>query len=173
MTEKQKRFIEYYLVSNNATQSAIQAGYSRRSAGKIGHQLLEKTRIQEEISKRTKEALNNLKLDTDRVLAELASVAFSRITDIVSFDTEGGLSLAENPDLSSLASLEWDSSGGIKKVKLEGKLKALELLGKHLGLFQHSKSRNETSNMSRDREMKRVSKYISDRVKKSSPKNVQ
>ena len=44
MTPKQERFVQEYLIDLNATQAAIRAGYSGKSAVKIGHQLLDKTR---------------------------------------------------------------------------------------------------------------------------------
>lgn len=51
LTDKQKRFVEEYLIDLNATQAAIRAGYSPKRASEQGHQLLQKTTVSEAISK--------------------------------------------------------------------------------------------------------------------------
>lgn len=51
LTEKQKRFVQEYLVDLNATQAAIRAGYSPRRASELGYQLLQKTTVQSAIDK--------------------------------------------------------------------------------------------------------------------------
>lgn len=140
MTEKQKRFIDEYLIDLNATQAAIRAGYSHRNAGKIGHQLLEKSRIQAEISKKMAERSRRTGVNQDRVVQELAKVAFVNIANIV--DEHGRIRPDATPeDLSCIESIKYKESdnanGGSveREIKIASKLKALELLGKHLGMW--------------------------------------
>jgi phage terminase small subunit len=70
---KQKRFVAEYLVDQNATQAAIRAGYSAKSAGTLGHRLYKKLDIREAIEKAIKERLTRAGLSVDRVLSQLES----------------------------------------------------------------------------------------------------
>ncbi len=77
LTEKQKRFCEEILVDDNATQAAIRARYSQRSAYSIGNENLKKPKIQKYISE-LKEARNlRTQIAADRILQELATMAFA------------------------------------------------------------------------------------------------
>ena len=70
MTEKQKLFCEEYLISLNATQAAIKAGYSEKTAYSIGNENLKKPEIQEYIQKRLKEKEDALIAKQDEVLKD-------------------------------------------------------------------------------------------------------
>ena len=74
MTEKQKLFCEEYLISLNATQAAIKAGYSEKTAYSIGNENLKKPEIQEYIQKRLKEKEDALIAKQDEVLKTLTAV---------------------------------------------------------------------------------------------------
>ena len=74
MTEKQKLFCEEYLISLNATQAAIKAGYSKKTAYSIGNENLKKPEIQEYIQKRLKEKEDALIAKQDEVLKTLTAV---------------------------------------------------------------------------------------------------
>ena len=99
MTDKQQRFVDEYMVDLNATQAAIRAGYSPKTAEVIGNQLLKKTLVSNEILKRK---------------AKLSSVANWTAADV----------------LKRLARL---ADEGYKD---SDKIKALELIGRHIGMFQ-------------------------------------
>ncbi len=140
VTGKQKRFVEEYLIDLNATQAAIRAGYSPDTAYEIGRQNLKKLDISRAISKRIAEQSKRTGITQDRVLQELAKVAFVNITDVV--DKDGRIRADAKPD--DTAAIEYihtkmsDSVQGQsveREVKTASKLKALELLGKHLGMF--------------------------------------
>ena len=73
MTNKQKRFIEEYLIDFNATQSAIRAGYSPKSAFIIGDENLKKPQIKSKIEKALAERSRRTGITQDRVIQELAS----------------------------------------------------------------------------------------------------
>lgn len=140
MTNKQKRFVEEYLIDFNATQSAIRAGYSVNSADKIGPELLGKTSIKRAINKALAERSRRTGITQDRVIQELARVAFVNFNDVV--DENGEIkSDASADDLACVESYKVENGDSIngrsskREVKLVSKLKALELLGKHLGMF--------------------------------------
>jgi phage terminase small subunit len=105
LTEKQKRFCEEYLIDSNATQSAVRAGYSPKTAYRIGAELLQKTSVAEYIKKLREEQSKRTKITADEVLNELKNVALAQ-AEILGRD----------------------------------KVKALELLGKHLGMFEEKVS---------------------------------
>ncbi len=140
MTKKQKRFIDEYLIDLNATQAAIRAGYSVESAREIGYENLIKHDIQQAIAKKMAERSRRTGVNQDRVILELARLAFVKMTDIV--DSSGKIKdTATDDDLSCIESVKYkhsdtDSGSSIEReVKISSKLKALELLGKHLGMW--------------------------------------
>ena len=106
LTAKQTAFVQEYLVDLNATQAAIRAGYSQRRAGEIGYQLLQKTTVQEAIKAAMDERGDRTHITQDFVLAELYKIA-----------TQGA------------------DDGPESSLKYTNKLKALELLGKHMAMF--------------------------------------
>lgn len=142
MTKKQKRFVEEYLIDLNATQAAIRAGYSIESARDIGCENLTKPNIQQAIAERMAERSRRTGINQDRVVLELAKIAFVKLTDIVT--SEGKIKeTATDDDLSCIESIKYkhsDTDTGYsveREVKLSSKLKALELLGKHLGMWNN------------------------------------
>lgn len=138
MTEKQKRFVEEYLIDLNATQAAIRAGYSSKNADKIGHELLGKTRVSEAISKAMAERSRRTGINQDRVLQELARIGFAKITDVVDPDTAKIKADASGDDLACIQSIKIKPNefGTEREVKLYDKKSALVDIGKHLGMFK-------------------------------------
>ena len=138
MTEKQKRFVEEYLIDLNATQAAIRAGYSSKNADKIGHELLGKTRVSEAISQAMAERSRRTGINQDRVLQELARIGFAKITDVVDPDTAKIKVDASEDDLACIQSLKIKPNefGTEREVKLYDKKSALVDIGKHLGMFK-------------------------------------
>lgn len=141
LTEKQKRFVEEYLIDLNATQAAIRAGYSVKTAHEQGAQLLAKLSIRTEIDKAIAERSRRTGITQDRVLRELAKVAFVNATDVINMDEATIRGEANRDDTAAIASVKVKTipteTGEIveREVKTYDKLKALELLGKHLGMF--------------------------------------
>ena len=122
MTEKQKRFCDEYLIDLNATQAAIRAGYSERTAYSIGTENLRKPEISAYINSRMEEKNKELIADQDEVLKYLTSVMRGESTseEIVVEGTGDGCSIAR----------------AIEKAPSEkDRLKAAELLGKRYGLY--------------------------------------
>ncbi len=141
LTPKQQTFVDEYLVDLNATQAAIRAGYSVKNAGKIGSELLQKTRIKNAIDKAMAECSRRTGITQDRVLRELAKVAFVNATDVINMDDATLKGDANREDTAAIASVRVKTipteAGEIteREVKVYDKIKALELLGKHLGMF--------------------------------------
>ncbi len=84
LSEKQKRFVQEYLVDLNATAAAKRAGYSPKTASEQGARLLANVKVQEEIQKAIEKRQNRVEITQDRVLQELASIAFAKGTDYAS-----------------------------------------------------------------------------------------
>ena len=141
MTNKQKRFCAEYLIDLNATQAAIRAGYSTLTAGAIGAENLKKPQIRACIDKALAEQSKRTGVTADRVVRELAKVAFVNSDDVVDFDSATVKSDASKDDTAAIASVRVktiptkDGEGIEREIKLADKLKALELLGKRFGLF--------------------------------------
>ncbi len=141
MNAKQKTFCEEYLIDLNATQAAIRAGYSPKTAYSIGNELLNKPEIRAHIGKAMAERSARTGVNADRVIRELARVAFVNPTEVINIDTAEVYANASDDDKSAIASVKVKRTNGENSVSIErevrfaDKLKALELLGKHLGMF--------------------------------------
>ena len=140
LTPKQQRFVEEYLVDLNATQAAIRAGYSKRTARQVGAENLTKPVIAEAPGKALEKRSQRTEITQDRVLRELAAIAFSDPRK--PFDEAGNLRPIGELDeetASALAGVDVETIAGsaaiTAKIKRWDKPKALELLGRHLGMF--------------------------------------
>jgi phage terminase small subunit len=159
LTAKQQVFVSEYLVDLNATQAAIRAGYSVNRASELGYQLLQKTTVSEAIEKAMEERSKRTCITADRVLNELAMIAFANGTDFAQVVDEPIIQNGQyvrNPDTGQLRKQEvvkvipTDQLTEDKKKAIAGikegkygvevstcdKVKALELLGRHLGMFK-------------------------------------
>lgn len=141
MTAKQERFVQEYLIDLNATQAAIRAGYSPKTANEQGARLLANVSVQTQISKAEAERSRRTGINQDRVIRELAKVAFLNPVDVIDMDSATIQGEANRDDTACIASVKVKTiptdEGPIteREVKTYDKLKALELLGKHLGMF--------------------------------------
>lgn len=145
LTEKQKRFCDEYLIDLNATQAAIRAGYSEESAGVIAAQNLTKTIIAEYINKRLDERQKRTEITQDFVLRELANIASANGTDFAFVDDSGFARIIPTSQVaetkrSAIAAIKAGANG--TEVKTYDKIRALELIGKHLGMFSERQSSN-------------------------------
>ena len=139
MTMKQKCFIEEYLIDLNATQAAIRAGYSTDTAKSIGNENLTKPDIRACIDKAMAERSKRTGGNADRVVEELAKIAFVNPVDV--FVTEKAMVKEDaapevTAAIQSVKVKTFGEDGVEREVKMADKLKALELLGKHLGMYQ-------------------------------------
>lgn len=122
LTAKQKRFCDEYLIDLNATQAAIRAGYSPKTAAASAARLLRNVKVQEYIAQRMAEKESELIADQDEILRYLTSVlrGKSRAQEIVVEGIGEGCSEARTME---------------KAPSEKERLKAAELLGKRYALF--------------------------------------
>lgn len=106
LPKRRQRFVEEYIVDYNATQAAIRAGYSEKAARSTGSEILQNPDIQAAIHEELEKQSQRTNVTADRIVQELAAMAFERGAD-------------------------WTES----KMKNNNKLRALELLGRHFGIF--------------------------------------
>lgn len=137
LNKKQKRFVEEYLIDLNATQAAIRAGYSPKTAKEIGSENLTKPNIKSEIDKAMAERSKRTGINADRILQELGKLGFVNIADVVDLETGKVKDSASDEDLACIQSIkikptEW---GTEREVKFYDKKSTLELMGKHLGMW--------------------------------------
>ena len=140
LTIKQQCFVNEYLIDLNATQAAIRAGYSAKTADAQGSRMLANVKVQQAISEAMAKRSRRTGVNQDRVVLELAKIAFVKMTDVV--DSDGAIREdATDDDLACIESIKVkrsDTDTGSseeREVKVASKLKALELLGKHLGMW--------------------------------------
>jgi phage terminase small subunit len=160
LTPKQKLFVQEYLIDLNATQAAIRAGYSPQTANEQGSQNLAKLSIQNAIDKAMHKREQRTEITQDKVLAELAKVAFSNGTDFAKvttqkrkkrlWDDEAQEYVEKEVEEQYVELFDTDKLPPEKKaaiaeisegkfgisVKSCDKVRALELIGKHLGMFK-------------------------------------
>jgi len=142
MTDKQKVFCEEYLIDLNATQAAIRAGYSVKTANEQGARLLANVSVQNEIEKLKAERSRRTGITADRVLQELARIGFVNPMDVIDPTDATVQGHANADDMAAIASVKvkvipgkYGDDGFEREVRLHDKVKALELMGKHLGMF--------------------------------------
>ncbi len=139
---KQKRFAREYILDLNATQAAIRAGYSKRSAYSQGQRLLKHAEVGALIQEFQTQREERTEVTADMVIKELAAMAFvdpSRIVNVkggkVTVTDTAKLTEAERRTVSSMSQTV-TAEGGTVRVKMHDKTRALELLGRHLGMFR-------------------------------------
>ena len=140
LSEQRQRFVDEYLIDLNGTQAAIRAGYSAKTAQEQSSRLLSNVMVQEAISKAMAERSKRTGINQDRVVLELAKLALVKMTDIV--DRQGRIKDGvTDDDLACIESIKYkesesDTGSSVEReVKIASKIKALELLGKHLGMW--------------------------------------
>ena len=146
LTEKQQRFVEEYLVDLNATQAAIRAGYSEKTATEQGARLLINVKVQDAIIEAKAKRSKRTEITQDRVLQEISRIAFSDIRQVIKW-TSNAVTLKSSDELDdddaamvSEVSQTTTATGGTLKIKVHDKMKALELAGRHLGLWEKSEA---------------------------------
>ena len=145
LTVKQRLFCEYYLGEciSNATQSAIKAGYSEKTARFIGCQNLKKQNIKEYISKLSNKLIEKTRKNHFMTIKAIETIAFSNIQDL--YDEKGNLKkISDLPQdvaftIASIQKMmqkngeEWDT---VYNIKLVDKVKALNMLAKYQKLYE-------------------------------------
>lgn len=161
LNPKQKKFCSEYLIDLNATQAAIRAGYSEKSAPITGCRMLINAKVQEYISELQIILQKKVSITAESVVAELARIGFAKINDfvnVVEFERkrdifsedvnetlEPEITKIKIVDIKLTGEMSADNISAISSIKqgkdgielkLHDKVKALELLGRHLGIFE-------------------------------------
>jgi len=152
ITDKMRQFVDEYLIDMNGTQAAIRAGYSEATAQEQSSQLLDRPDIRELVEQRQKDRIDRTQISQDLTVNELKAIALSDIADFV-IVKEGGV-IEQRP----FNELKKEQTRCVKKIRqtvrtaqssdgtvihqtavleleLYDKVKSLELLGRHLGIF--------------------------------------
>ncbi len=145
LTAKQARFVDEYLIDLNATQAAIRAGYSAKTADKIGYQLLEHSRVKIAIETARSNRSEKTQINAAWVLERLAQEATADLADL--YDESGAIKPIHDWPLiwrqglvagikhQELRDSEGNRTGEfIVDVKVSDRIRRLELIGKHIGV---------------------------------------
>ena len=151
LTMKQARFVEEYLVDLNGKQAAIRAGYSVKAAEVQASRLLNFAKVRIAINAAMRARSRRTAITADRVLLELAAMAFSNIFDFIRVQADGSvhidLARATRDRAAAIHDVvlrahtggggSADEKRGVKLIEIElcDKLKALDMLARHLGMF--------------------------------------
>ena len=149
LTDKQEMFCKEYLIDLNATQAAIRAGYSKKTANEQGSQNLVKLSIQKRIAELKEERSKRIEIDSDGVLKELKNWAEGDYTELMLLTAKQIKELS--PEIRRLIT-------GFKRVtrripgtdeeeiqieiKFIDKLKAMEMISKHIGFYEKDNSQS-------------------------------
>lgn len=158
LTDKRERFCEEYLVDLNATQAAIRAGYSEKTARQQGQRLLSNVVIEARIAELKRERSMRTQITADRVLEEYARLGFADMRSFASWGPGGarfteseGLNADESPAVESVKesrSYHYGKDGDLlgetvnTSIKLHSKIQALGAMSKHLGLYDENSAVN-------------------------------
>lgn len=153
LTDKQRRFCEEYLIDFNATQAAIRAGYSEKTAKSQGQRLLTNVDISAYIQKCRDQLSDKTEITAERVINELGKIAFHNPKML--YDDDGNIiPIQELPDevaaaLSEIKTKHYQSKVDKNMVlietsyKIHSKNQALESLGKHFGIYEKDNRQKE------------------------------
>ena len=169
---RQQQFVQEYLLDRNAEQAAIRAGYSPRYARGNAHKLVANSGIAAEIRRLGQKTAQKLEITRESIMRELAAVGFACVTDFVSVETESATKLGIHPltgeavklpggyqqtvritNTCDLPASKAAALAGIKQgangieVRLHDKVRALELLGKAVGVFDNTVTPAQESNL--------------------------
>lgn len=140
MNERQRRFASEYVVDVNAKAAAARAGYSGKHAGRHGQRLLRHREVAAEIARLQAERRARRQVTADRVLEEIARIAFADMRNFADWGPDG-VTLREKGKLSeedaaAIARVDPPRGNGkTGRLRLYDKHAALEALARHTGLF--------------------------------------
>ena len=123
LTPKQQRFVELYLVDLNATQAAIRAGYSKKTAAQVGFENLRKPQIAAAVSKAKEERSEATKIDAEWVLKQAVEVHRRAMSDVQPI---------RNPNTGK--QIYDDDGNALFKFNAAAANRSLEIIGKHVDI---------------------------------------
>lgn len=157
LSPQQIRFCEEYIVDLNATKAAVRAGYAKKSSRQTASRLMTDDNISHFISELIKKRSESTKISAERVLQELASLGFSNIKQVASWDESGQMTVVPSSEVSDAVASAIESIKMTKvtvstkydedeeateevinttlTVKMHKKLPAILMIMKHLGML--------------------------------------
>lgn len=154
MTDQQKRFCEEYMIDLSQKHAAIRAGYSPKSAEQQSSNLMKHREVRAHIDRLLAERSKRTGINADRVLLELARIGFVRASDVINMDEAVVRDDATNDDLAAIASVKcktttmsgenFEKVTEEREIKLHDKIKALEQIGKNLGMWDKKQESDKT-----------------------------
>lgn len=163
MTEKQERFVEEYLIDLNGAQAAIRAGFSPKTAAEQACRMLKRGQVKDAIDRAMAERSKRTGITQDRVLRELARLAFVNPADVMNLNEAIVMDEASIDDLAAIASVKVKTipteDGDIveREVKLYDKNKSLDMLNRHLGIYN---DKLEVKNEGEDKKLDAISELL-------------
>lgn len=145
ITEKQKAFVDEYLIDLNATRAykAVYKSCKKDETARVnGSRLLTNANVRTYLSERQKDIQKRTEVTQERIIHELASIAFADVADYVRVTEQEGLPVVELTPTKDIPASKRAAIAGIKQgnngieIKLHNKLDALDKLGRHLGMFK-------------------------------------
>ncbi len=140
MTPRRQKFVDEFMVDFNAAAAARRAGFSAKSAPRYAKYLLRQAEVANAIEARVVAHEGVLRVSADRVLAELALIAFADMRRYVTIE-DGALALVPSAELApgeagAIAFLAPAGPRAGARIRLHDKIRALRALMKHLGLME-------------------------------------
>jgi phage terminase small subunit len=147
MTRKQTRFVAEYAIDLNSTKAAIRAGYSAKTAKQQGSRLLTKVDVADEIRKATQARMQRLEITADKVLQELAKLAFFDVREL--FNADGSPKRIHELDGNTAAGIagfecferQIDLVAFMKRVRSLARLEGMQLFSQQLGIVSDEQKR--------------------------------
>lgn len=143
LTNRQKRFVDEYLIDLNGAQAVIRAGYAQKNARVTAAQLLANPNVSDAVRRAIESRAKRLEVDQDAVLLEIARVAFSDARKLFDGNNLKNITDLDDNTARAVASVKvvTKSLGDgqveyVHEIKLWPKTSALEMAGKHIGLFE-------------------------------------
>ena len=168
VTHRQQAFAREYLVDYNGTQAAIRAGYSKKSAAQQASALLRLPKVIEELAKRAAPVKKRAELKASELLEVMQSVAYGDVSNLFK-PSSGNGSVSTIKDMRELGEDQVLVAGykrgadGSVELKFENRMRARELLMKHLGLLKEQ-MRLEVSSEVTIAEQERVKEFSTEEL---------
>lgn len=157
LTDKERVFVDQYLVDMDVKNAAIRSGYSAKSAATIGWQILARPRVKKAIGHALLEMRVETRLNIDDILEQLQFILFRNVHQFVNMETGEALGMHQlSPEAAACVDgfeqeiNEWFDESGKKrksiknKLKLVGKAGALDMAMKYRGLFNKDNEQKQT-----------------------------
>lgn len=154
LTNRQKLFVQEYLIDCNAYQAALRAGYSKTTAARNAYTFFANPLIKAAIHEAMTQRCQRTGITQDRVLQELAAIAFSDLRDVAEWSEEtltlkpSSLLTTQQASLICEISTTATTNTSKTKIKRHDKMKALELIMRHMGMFTDKLSHSGGVNIS-------------------------